>query len=237
MSSLILPGPRRGVRDRLARLHWPLIILLTMLAGAGVITLYSVAEGNWQPWAFRHAVRYVAALGILIVIGMIAIRYWMALSYPIYFVALIALIATPFIGEINMGARRWIELGGMQFQPSEAMKLGLVMALARYYHGLRAEQVSHILYLIPPALMIGDALDHLGVSGGRGRQVEAGPRPALGQLLGVGRFAGAGAAEDQGDGRQFRSGHSLRAGLELARVAAAAAVCCRAAGLSISTGQ
>ena len=53
-----------------------------------------------------------------------------------------------------MGARRWIELGGLQFQPSEAMKIGLILALARYYHGLRAEQVSHILYLIPPALMI-----------------------------------------------------------------------------------
>jgi rod shape determining protein RodA len=155
MSSLILPGPRRGVRERLAQLHWPLIILLTMIAGVGVITLYSVAEGNWRPWSMRHGLRYLVALSVLIAIGMVAIRHWMALSYPIYFAALLALAATPFIGEINMGARRWIEFGGMQFQPSEAMKIGLVMALARYYHGLRAEQVSHILYLIPPALMIG----------------------------------------------------------------------------------
>jgi len=155
MSTLILPGPRRGPRERLSQLHWPLIILLTMIAGVGVITLYSVAEGNWRPWALRHGLRYIVALSILIVMGLVAIRYWMALSYPIYFAALAALAATPFIGEINMGARRWIELGGIQFQPSEAMKIGLVMALARYYHGLRAEQVSHILYLIPPALMIG----------------------------------------------------------------------------------
>ncbi len=155
MSSLILPGRQRGVRERLAQLHWPLIILLTMIAGVGVITLYSVAEGNWRPWSMRHGLRYLIALSVLIVIGMVAIRHWMALSYPIYFAALLALAATPFIGEVNMGARRWIEFGGMQFQPSEAMKIGLVMALARYYHGLRAEQVSHILYLIPPALMIG----------------------------------------------------------------------------------
>ncbi|NOX82354.1 MAG: rod shape-determining protein RodA [Alphaproteobacteria bacterium] len=155
MSSLILPGPRRGVRERFAQLHWPLIILLTMIAGVGVITLYSVAEGNWRPWSLRHGLRYLVALSVLIAIGMVAIRHWMTLSYPIYFAALLALAATPFIGEINMGARRWIEFGGMQFQPSEAMKIGLVMALARYYHGLRAEQVSHILYLIPPALMIG----------------------------------------------------------------------------------
>lgn len=154
MASLILQGPRRGLRDRLARLHWPLIILLTMIAGAGVVTLYSVAEGSWRPWAMQHGLRYAAALMVLIIAGMIPIRYWMALAYPMYFAALAALAAVPFIGEINMGARRWIEFGGFQFQPSEAMKIGLVMALARYYHGLRAEQVSHILYLIPPALMI-----------------------------------------------------------------------------------
>lgn len=155
MASLILPGPRRSIRDRLARLHWPLIILLTMIAGAGVITLYSVAEGSWQPWALRHGLRYLAALGILIAIGLTPIRFWMSLAYPVYFLALLALIAVPFFGEVNMGARRWIELGGFQFQPSEAMKIGLVLGLARYYHGLRAEQVSHFLYLIPPALMIG----------------------------------------------------------------------------------
>jgi len=155
MSSLILPGRRRGVREKFSRLHWPLIILLTMIAGAGVVTLYSVAEGNWQPWAMRHGLRFMAALGILLAIAMVPVRYWMTLAYPIYFAALAALIATPFIGEINMGARRWIEIAGVQFQPSEAMKIGLVLALARYYHGLRAEQVSHILYLIPPLLMIG----------------------------------------------------------------------------------
>ncbi len=155
MSSLILPGRRRGIRDRIARLHWPLIILLTIIAGAGVLTLYSVAEGHWQPWAMRHGLRYLAALGILITIGLVPIRYWMSLAYPVYFAALISLAAVPFIGEINMGARRWIEFGGLQFQPSEAMKIGLVLGLARYYHSLRAEQVSHFLYLIPPALMIG----------------------------------------------------------------------------------
>ena len=154
MSTIILPGRQRGVREKFARLHWPLIILLATIAGAGVITLYSVAEGSWQPWAMRHGLRFAAALSILIFIGLTPIRYWMQLAYPIYFAALIALMAVPFIGEINMGARRWIEFGGLQFQPSEAMKIGLVLGLARYYHGLRAEQVSHLLYLIPPALMI-----------------------------------------------------------------------------------
>lgn len=155
MSSIILPGRRRGVRDKLSRLHWPLIILLTIIAGAGVVTLYSVAEGNWQPWAMKHGLRYLVALCVLVAVAMIPIRYWVALAYPAYFAALLALIAVPLFGAENMGAKRWIEFGGLQFQPSEAMKIGLVLGLARYYHGLRAEQVSHFLYLIPPMLMIG----------------------------------------------------------------------------------
>ena len=158
MSTILLQGRQRGIRDRISKLHWPLIIMLTLLAGAGVLTLYSVAEGSWRPWAMKHGVRYAAALALLLVMALIHIRFWMALAYPIYFLALAALIAVPIIGDVHMGARRWIDLGGFQFQPSEAMKLGLVMALARYYHGLRAEQVSHLLYLIPPLLMIGAPL-------------------------------------------------------------------------------
>jgi rod shape determining protein RodA len=155
MSTILLPGRRRGLRARLAQLHWPLIAMLTMLAAVGVVTLYSVAEGSWQPWAMKHAMRFALSLVLLIGLGLVAMRYWMALAYPIYFIAFAALAAVPFVGEVIMGAQRWIEVGGFQFQPSELMKLGLVLGLARYYHGLRPEQVSHILYLIPPAIMIG----------------------------------------------------------------------------------
>lgn len=155
MTTIHLPGPRRGLRDYLGRLHWPLIILLTLIAAAGVATLYSVAQGSWTPWASRHAVRFAISLALMIGIGLVAARFWMALAYPIYAVALCALALVPIIGETIMGAQRWIVVGGMQFQPSEIMKVGLIMALARYYHGLRPEQVSHLLYLIPPALMIG----------------------------------------------------------------------------------
>jgi rod shape determining protein RodA len=154
MASIILPGPRRGLQDQIARLHWPLIIMLSMIAGAGVATLYSVGGGSWSPWAGTHALRFAISLGAMIVVGFIGIRYWMFLSYPIYAVALVALALVPFFGEVIMGARRWIDLGPMQFQPSELMKVGIVLALARYYHGLRAEQVSHILFLIPPIVMI-----------------------------------------------------------------------------------
>lgn len=155
MSAIGLPSRQKGVRDYLARLHWPLVLMLTMIASAGVLTLYSVAEGAWTPWASRHAIRFSVAVVLLLIIGLVSIRFWMALAYPIYVLALVALALVPFIGETHMGAQRWLEIAGIQFQPSEAMKIGLVMALARYYHNIRADQVSHLLFLVPPLLMIG----------------------------------------------------------------------------------
>ncbi|MCA9713978.1 MAG: rod shape-determining protein RodA [Myxococcales bacterium] len=129
--------------------------MLSLLATAGVLTLYSVAGGNWQPWALQHAMRFTVSLGLLIVFGLISMRYWMALAYPIYFVALIALALVPIIGEVNMGAQRWIDVGHFQFQPSELMKVLLVMVLARYLHDLPRERKGRPLDMLAPFAFIG----------------------------------------------------------------------------------
>ncbi|MEL7018035.1 MAG: rod shape-determining protein RodA [Pseudomonadota bacterium] len=154
LSSILLQSPTKGLRERVGQINWLLVFLLCAIAGVGVATLYSVAGGSFQPWAFKHSVRFGAALVLMLIVGLVSIRFWMKLAYPIYFAALLALAAVPFIGAVNMGAQRWIEIGSFQFQPSEVMKIGLVMALARYYHAIRVDQVSHLLYLLPPLAMI-----------------------------------------------------------------------------------
>jgi rod shape determining protein RodA len=152
--ALQVPTGRFGWRRRLAALNWWLVLMLCMLAAVGVATLYSVAEGAWQPWAARHTFRFALALTILLIAGLVPLRFWLSVSYPAYFGALFLLALVPFIGEVNMGAQRWINLGSFQLQPSEVMKIALVMALARYYHGLEFKHVSHPLFLIPPLVMI-----------------------------------------------------------------------------------
>ncbi|MEL6113523.1 MAG: rod shape-determining protein RodA [Pseudomonadota bacterium] len=154
LSSILLQSPNKGLRERVGQINWLLVFLLCAIAGVGVATLYSVAGGSFQPWAFKHSIRFGAALVLMLIVGLVSIRFWMKLAYPVYFAALVALAAVPFIGAVNMGAQRWIEIGSFQFQPSEVMKIGLVMALARYYHGIRVDQVSHLLYLVPPLAMI-----------------------------------------------------------------------------------
>ena len=155
MNTLLMPDRRTGLRARLGALNWWLILMLAIVASIGVATLYSVAEGSWSPWASRHAFRFGLALTILIVMGMVPLRYWLALSYPAYFGSLLLLLLVPLIGDTVGGAQRWIELGGFRLQPSEVMKIALVMALARYYHGLEFKNVSHPVYLFPPLIMTG----------------------------------------------------------------------------------
>ena len=153
-STLLVPDPELSIRQRILRLHWPLILVLCAICSIGVMTLYSVAEGSWTPYASTHLIRFMAALAGLAVIGSIPLRYWLSASYPIYFATLVLLLLVPVIGEMNNGARRWIALGGFQLQPSEMMKIAVVMALARYYHGLEFKKVSTILGLIPPLAMV-----------------------------------------------------------------------------------
>ncbi|MDP2697463.1 rod shape-determining protein RodA [Thalassospira sp.] len=139
---------------RLLLLNWTLVLLLAALAGIGFAMLYSAANGSIEPWAERQMVRFAFGLVVMIIIAISDIRLWLRLSYVIYAVALILLIGVEIRGEIGMGAQRWINLGFFQLQPSELMKIALVLSLARYFHGLTVEETGSITLLIPPLLMV-----------------------------------------------------------------------------------
>ena len=143
-----------GFAEKIWRINWGLVLVLTAIAGIGVLALYSAAGGRFDPWASRHAMRYVAALGVLLVTALVPPRVWLALSWPIYIVALLLLVAVDLVGKIGMGAQRWLVLGPLQIQPSEIAKVAVILVLARYYHGLRKEEAGRILYVIPPLLLI-----------------------------------------------------------------------------------
>ena len=155
MSSLALDAPAPvGLAERIWRINWGLALVLTAIAGVGVLALYSAAGGRFEPWASRHAVRYGAAFVLMLTVALIHPRVWLTLAWPIYIVSLILLIAVDLIGKIGMGAQRWLVIGPLQIQPSEIAKVAVILVLARYYHGLRKEQASQFLYTLPPLLVI-----------------------------------------------------------------------------------
>ena len=153
--SLALDAPAPvSFTERIWRINWGLALVLTAIAGVGVLALYSAAGGRFEPWASRHAVRYGAAFVLMLTVALIHPKVWLALAWPIYIVSLLLLVAVDVVGKIGMGAQRWLVIGPLQIQPSEIAKVALIMVLARYYHGLRRERASQFLYTLPPLLII-----------------------------------------------------------------------------------
>lgn len=135
-------------------LNWPLIFLLTAVAGAGFLMLYSVAGGNLETWAEPQMKRFGVGIVAMIAVGMTPIWFWRNVSGVIYTVALLLLLAVEFFGDIGMGAQRWLDLGPVRLQPSEIMKIGLVMLLAAYYDWLPTEKVSSPIWVLVPVTLI-----------------------------------------------------------------------------------
>ena len=135
-------------------LNWPLIILLTAVACVGFLMLYSVAGGALQPWAEPQMERFGFGLAAMFITAMVPIWLWRNLSALIYLVALALLVAVELFGAVGMGAQRWIDLGFMRLQPSELMKISLVMALAAYYDWLPMKRVSRPIWVIAPLILI-----------------------------------------------------------------------------------
>src|SRR5579872_5598909 len=147
---------RRELRlaDKVRGLQWGLIFLIAAISGLGFAMLYSAANGDIEPWASRQMVRFAVAFVPMIAAAMINIRWWYRAAYWFYGIALVLVVAVDMRGVIGMGAQRWIDLGVIQLQPSEFMKIALVLALARYFHSRSGEHAGRFLYLIAPALLI-----------------------------------------------------------------------------------
>ncbi len=145
----------RGISlgQKLVQLNWLLVILLCAIAAIGVGMLYSAGNGSWEPWAIRQTARFGVALTLMLVVALVDIRFWLRHAYTVYAVVLVLLVVVEIAGSTGMGARRWIDLGFFKLQPSEVMKIALVLGLARYFHGATIEDVGRPSFLIAPILM------------------------------------------------------------------------------------
>jgi len=153
-SAISRPGERERLTVKLGEIDWVLAALLAAIAAVGALMLYSIAGGSWGPWADRHAILFAVCFLAMIALAVTDLRVWFALSYPIYAVGLLLLLAAAVVGHTRMGAQRWLDLGPIHIQPSEIIKIGLVMALARFYHSLPARSAGLSWWLLIPAALI-----------------------------------------------------------------------------------
>ncbi|WP_299845313.1 rod shape-determining protein RodA [uncultured Roseovarius sp.] len=135
-------------------LNWPLIILLIAVASAGFLMLFSVAGGSFTPWAAPQMKRFALGLVVMFFVAMVPIWFWRNMSVVAYIVAFLLLIAVELVGIEGKGAQRWINLGFMRLQPSELMKIALVMVLAAYYDWLPLKKTSRPFWVFIPVVLI-----------------------------------------------------------------------------------
>jgi rod shape determining protein RodA len=152
--SIGMRNPEMTLGEKIWQINWTLILLTTLVASTGFAMLYSAANGSMDPWASRQITRFAIGLAIMIVVALIDVRVWFRHAYLIYLAGLALLVAVELIGETGMGARRWIDLGFIQLQPSEVMKVAVILALARHFHGMASEEVGRIGNLLIPILLI-----------------------------------------------------------------------------------
>jgi len=140
--------------QKLWQVSWPFVLLLCFTAAIGFMMLYSAAGGSWDPWASRQVMRFGVGVAVMLAVAMVDIRFWLRYAYAIFALSLALLIAVEFIGIMGMGAQRWINLGIVQLQPSEMMKIAMVLALARCFHGATFEEIGRPIFLIAPLLIV-----------------------------------------------------------------------------------
>lgn len=146
-------NPNLTLKEKLYNLNLTYFFFIFLLASIGVLMLYSAANGNWHVWALKHAVRFALGVTVMLVLTFTDIKVFLHYAYYFYLASLFLLIVVEIAGHTGMGATRWINLGFMKLQPSELMKIALVLALAKYFHSTTLQNIETLPGIVPPLLM------------------------------------------------------------------------------------
>lgn len=140
--------------EKLSRFSVALFIPMCLVLAISIVVLYSAGGGAWQPFALSQLVKILLGFVVFFFAAFSNIKTWIKSAYVIYAIALIMIILVTFVGHTGMGAQRWLNLGIIHIQPSEFIKIALVLALARYFAWMNSIELSQLKNYIIPVLML-----------------------------------------------------------------------------------
>ncbi|MDR1361465.1 MAG: rod shape-determining protein RodA [Rickettsiales bacterium] len=141
--------------EKLTRFSWVLFGAIILVCALSVIMLYSAGGGAWRPYALSQLGKIVIGLSVFFIAAFANIKFWVKSAYGIYAAALLLVVLVTFAGHTGMGATRWLNLGFMHIQPSEFIKVALVVSLARYFSWMNSIEVSQLKnYVLPSAMVL-----------------------------------------------------------------------------------
>ncbi len=138
--------------SKFSKLNFVIIISVILLGFVGIASLYSAAGGDWDPWAKTHLIRLILGIILMLILAFIPHDIFFKLSVLSFVVGIFSLILVNYIGSGNI--QRWITIGGINFQPSEAMKLALILILARYFDHISKIDLDKLKTYILPLFLI-----------------------------------------------------------------------------------
>ena len=145
-----------AIIDVVRKYDFSFIGTATAIFLVGIINLYSATHASSDPQIMglykTQIVWFLISMVVAISLSFVRSKNWPRLAYGIYGVAIVLLILVAFLGRIGMGAQRWLVLGPIRFQPSEFMKVALVLFLARWYSKMRPDVALGLKELILPFL-------------------------------------------------------------------------------------
>ena len=143
-----------ALKDRILSFDYILVISIFILGIVSMFAMYSTDGGEFKYHTNSHILRFFVFFGLFFIISLIQIRFWHNQSYIIYILFFLLLLAVKYFGLTSSGSKRWLDLYFMNLQPSELMKVGLILFLAKYYHRISIENMNSIRYLFIPMVAL-----------------------------------------------------------------------------------
>ena len=143
------------------KINWPFVFVLILISAIGVALLYSIAGGQWNPWALKQIIRISVGLIFFFIVASVNIKFWYKNSYYLYYFCIFLIIFTLLFSREIGGASRWLNLYFFSIQPAELLKIFVILSLAKYFHSIKLQSFDikqrilfpFIILLIPVLLV------------------------------------------------------------------------------------
>ena len=143
-----------GLRDKILSIDYILVVSILVLGIISMFAMYSTDGGEFKYHTNSHILRFCVFFALFFLVSLIQIRFWHDQSYLIYISFFILLLGVKYFGLTSSGSKRWLDLYFMNLQPSELMKVGLILFLAKYYHRVSIENMNTLRYLFTPIIAL-----------------------------------------------------------------------------------
>jgi len=143
-----------ALRDRILSIDYILVVSILVLGIISMFAMYSTDGGEFKYHTNSHILRFCVFFALFFLVSLIQIRFWHDQSYLIYISFFILLLGVKYFGLTSSGSKRWLDLYFMNLQPSELMKVGLILFLAKYYHRVSIENMNTLRYLFTPIIAL-----------------------------------------------------------------------------------